>query len=175
MTKRKADCTAEEWSKILEGQREANRVANRRYYQRNREKVQQKIRQRRQREPVKLRHDAYARAARHWLETFKPAKADPSDRLAETRQIQNMPQFVKLVLDATRRIFIGYRDDAASELVIALLAGDIGVEDLSGAATHYAKAQRNAEFNGHVSIDDVIPGAIELRLADTIPNDAFHF
>lgn len=67
------------------------------------------------------------------------------------------------------------RDDIISEIVIAVLEGDMTVADISDNVKRFVTAYWSGrDFHRTVSLDATISGTDNLRLGDIIASDAFH-
>lgn len=68
------------------------------------------------------------------------------------------------------------RDDIAADISIALLDGELELDEIERSVTRFVSAHYRArEWHEAHSLDAIIPGTDNLRLVDTIAADAAHF
>jgi hypothetical protein len=150
---------------------EAQREYRRLWRKRNPEKVrEQKRRARARRKALKIAEQEHAITEREKMRVTWSEQ----NRLALARDVAGLSRRLRRVVTAR-----GYppdvRDDIVSDLMIALLEGDLSINELDTSVTPYAQAHyRGRDWRRTVSFDAPISDS-GITLGETIPSDVERF
>ncbi|REF69610.1 hypothetical protein BDD41_2320 [Paracoccus versutus] len=194
-TKRKADCTPEEWAAILERNRaycatrdpekrreaykrymeklranpelmEKHRARQKRYRENNREKINATKRRCRQRNP-----EHYRAYYRKWHALNAASKApEPGSGLAELRaKVRTETIYAQIWALLPDKMSVEWREDIASEAMVLMLAGDCD-DPAEAVKLGRTNLNRATSSYGMISLDaEVTEG---LRMIDMIADNA---
>lgn len=177
-SKSKAQCTPEEWAAHLaqaagyrDKHRERIRAQGRRYTRKPESKARAKLLK-------SVNHARIVANEMNWIERQWTIAFHVDDAERSARRLQAMGRgdrlFREVLTALTFRPIDPAYEDMASEVMLAVLNGDISMGEIGAACRRLRSVQRKRASYGVLSLDD--PSGIEnMTFADVLPADVEHF